>query len=76
MTGSKQIKMMPFGVGRRICPGLDLAMLHIPLIVARLVQKFVWGCKPGEVVDLTETHEFSIVMKNPLQAIIKERDSE
>nr|ATG29912.1 CYP77F31 [Taxus chinensis] len=75
MTGSKEIRMMPFGVGRRICPGLGLAMLHVELIVARLVQKFMWESKPGETVDFAEKQEFTMVMKNPLQAVIKERAS-
>nr|ATG29976.1 CYP77F35 [Taxus chinensis] len=73
LTGSKEIKMMPFGVGRRICPGLGLAMLHLQLVVARLVQKLSWEEKPGEGVDFAEVEEFTIVMKNPLQALIKER---
>lgn len=75
LMGSKEIKMMPFGAGRRICPGIGMAMLHLNLIVARLVQEFAWECKPGETVDLSETLELTMVMKYPLQAVIKERVS-
>jgi cytochrome P450 len=34
ITGKKQVKMMPFGVGRSICPTLSLGTLHINLILA------------------------------------------
>lgn len=74
LTGTKEIKMMPFGAGRRVCPGLGMAMLHLNIIVARLVQEFTWECKPGETVDLSETQEFTTVMKYPLQAVIKKRE--
>jgi len=74
LTGTKEIKMMPFGAGRRVCPGLGMAMLHLNLIVARLVQEFAWECRPGETVDLSETQEFATVMKYPLQAVLKERE--
>ena len=42
VTGSKEINMIPFGVGRRICPGLGLAMLHLEYFVANLVKEFEW----------------------------------
>jgi len=74
LTGTKEIKMMPFGAGRRVCPGLEMAMLHLKIIVARLVQEFSWECKAGETVDLSEKQEFTTVMKYPLQAVIKERE--
>ncbi|KAJ6845117.1 cytochrome P450 89A2-like isoform X1 [Iris pallida] len=68
ITGSRAIKMMPFGVGRRICPGLGLAMLHLEYFVANLVREFRWEAVDGEDVDLSEKLEFTVVMKNPLRA--------
>ncbi|KAJ6797387.1 cytochrome P450 89A2-like isoform X1 [Iris pallida] len=68
ITGSREIKMMPFGVGRRICPGLGLAVLHLEYFVANLVRDFEWRAVEGEEVDMTEKSEFTVVMKNPLRA--------
>ncbi|XP_074309072.1 cytochrome P450 89A2-like [Silene latifolia] len=73
ITGSREIKMMPFGVGRRICPGLGLALLHLEYFVANLVWKFEWMGVEGHEVDLSEKQEFTIVMKNPLHARISPR---
>ncbi|KAG1360807.1 putative Cytochrome P450 89A2 [Cocos nucifera] len=73
ITGSREIKMMPFGVGRRVCPGLGLAMLHLQYFVANLVWKFEWKPVDGEEVDLSEKQEFTVVMKNPLRACILPR---
>ncbi|KAG5241768.1 cytochrome P450 [Salix suchowensis] len=68
ITGSREIKMMPFGSGRRICPGYGLAMLHLEYFVANLIWKFEWKAVDGDDVDLSEKEEFTVVMKNPLQA--------
>ncbi|KAJ8632606.1 hypothetical protein MRB53_025942 [Persea americana] len=73
ITGSREIKMMPFGVGRRICPALNLAMLHLQYFVANLVREFEWKPVKREEVDLSEKLEFTNVMKNPLKAKIIER---
>ncbi|KAF5725665.1 cytochrome P450 89A2-like [Tripterygium wilfordii] len=67
ITGSKEIKMMPFGAGRRMCPGYGLAILHLEYFVANLVWNFLWEAKDGDDVDLSEKLEFTVVMKNPLQ---------
>jgi cytochrome P450 len=67
-TGSKEIKMTPFGAGRRVCPGMALALLHLEYFVANLVRKFKWLEADGEDVDLTEKLEFTVVMKRPLKA--------
>ena len=67
ITGSKEIKMMPFGAGRRICPGYKLALLNLEYFVANLVLNFEWKVPEGGDVDLTEKQEFITVMKNALQ---------
>ncbi|CAJ1939635.1 unnamed protein product [Sphenostylis stenocarpa] len=67
ITGSKEIKMMPFGAGRRICPGYNLALLHLEYFVANLVWNFEWKLPDGGKVDLSEKQEFTVVMKNALQ---------
>jgi len=60
LTGSKEIKMMPFGAGRRVCPGMAMALLHLEYFVANLVREFEWRGADGEEVDLTEKLEFTV----------------
>nr|WET52759.1 cytochrome P450 77A88 [Callicarpa americana] len=74
ITGVTQVKMMPFGVGRRICPGLSMATVHVNLMLARMVQEFEWSGYPDNgKVDLSEKLEFTVVMKNSLRAKINPR---
>ena len=76
ITGVTGVKMIPFGAGRRICPGLGMATIHVHLLIARMVQEFEWCAFPeGSPVDFTEKLEFTVVMKNPLRAKIKPRKS-
>ncbi|XP_038902538.1 cytochrome P450 89A2-like [Benincasa hispida] len=73
ITGSKEIKMMPFGAGRRMCPGYGLAILHLEYFVANLIWRFEWKAIDGDEVDLSEKVELTIVMKKPLQANLHPR---
>ncbi|XP_023915014.2 cytochrome P450 89A2 [Quercus suber] len=73
ITGSREIKMMPFGAGRRICPASGLAILHLEYFVANLVLNFEWKAVDGNEVDLSEKLEFTMVMKNPLKAHLSPR---
>ncbi|KAE8773818.1 cytochrome P450 89A2-like [Hordeum vulgare] len=67
VTGNTGIKMMSFGVGRRICAGLNIAMLHLLYLVANMVREFEWKEAAGQEVDLTEKLEFMVVMKKKLR---------
>jgi cytochrome P450 len=73
ITGNREIKMMPFGAGRRICPASGLAMLHLEYFVANLVWNFDWKAVDGDEIDLSEKQEFTMVMKYPLKAQLSPR---
>ncbi|MCO5611949.1 hypothetical protein L7F22_066209 [Adiantum nelumboides] len=74
ITGSKDMSMMLFGAGRRICPGLGLATMLMELLVAGLVQMFEWSVwPPASGVDLSEHAIFTLRMQNPLKVIVRER---
>ncbi|KAG0531237.1 hypothetical protein BDA96_04G006500 [Sorghum bicolor] len=71
ITGSREIKMMPFGAGRRMCPGYSLGIHHAEYFVARMVRDLEW--RPpvdGAAVDMAEELDFTTVMKLPLRARI------
>ncbi|KAI3872492.1 hypothetical protein MKW98_015838 [Papaver atlanticum] len=68
VTGNKEVKMIPFGAGRRMCPAYGLAMLHLEYFVANSIKEFKWTAKVGDDIDLSEKQEFTNVMKNPLWA--------
>lgn len=77
ITGTREIRMMPFGAGRRICPGLNVATLHLEFFVANLVREFEWRQLEGETVDVEgEKAEFTVVMAKPLRARLVPRASD
>jgi cytochrome P450 len=74
MTGSAGIRMIPFGAGRRICPGLNMGTTHIALMVARMLQEFEWRAHPSQpALDFKDKVEFTVVMNQPLVAMVKPR---
>ncbi|KAL6005631.1 hypothetical protein ACLOJK_006201 [Asimina triloba] len=76
LTGTREIKMIPFGAGRRVCPGIGVGTLHLEYLVAHLINEFEWKAVPGEEVDMSETIDMDIdyVMKKPLKAWILARE--
>uniref|UniRef100_A0A0E0BCM8 Cytochrome P450 n=1 Tax=Oryza glumipatula TaxID=40148 RepID=A0A0E0BCM8_9ORYZ len=73
VTGSREIRMMPFGAGRRICAALSVAMLHLEYFVANMVKEFEWKEVAGDEVDFAERLEFTTVMAKPLRVRLIKR---
>lgn len=63
------LRLAPFGAGRRVCPGRNLGLVTVTLWVAKLVHQFQWLQDMADPVDLTEVLKLSSEMKNPLKAV-------
>ncbi|GJN20548.1 hypothetical protein PR202_gb07940 [Eleusine coracana subsp. coracana] len=63
------LRLAPFGAGRRVCPGKNLGLVTVGLWVARLVHSFEWALPDGAPpVCLDEVLKLSLEMKTPLVA--------
>ncbi|KAH6804186.1 hypothetical protein C2S51_032433 [Perilla frutescens var. frutescens] len=65
-------QLIPFGAGRRICPGIGFAAVSLEHTVANLMLRFDWalpdGAK-GEDLDITERPGITIGKKSPLLVV-------
>ncbi|XP_012856958.1 PREDICTED: cytochrome P450 76C1-like [Erythranthe guttata] len=63
------VEYLPFGSGRRVCPGIPLAEKMVMYLLATLVHTYEWGLPEGQTIDLSE--KFGIVMRKetPLIAV-------
>ncbi|KAJ4712445.1 Cytochrome P450 [Melia azedarach] len=69
-------RLIPFGAGRRGCPGTTFAIVIIELVLASLLHKFDWAL-PGETraedLDITESSGLSVHRQLPLVVVATPR---
>ncbi|XP_062166226.1 cytochrome P450 98A2 [Alnus glutinosa] len=69
-------RLLPFGAGRRVCPGAQLGINLVTSMIGHLLHHFVWtppeGVKPEEI-DMSENPGLVTYMRTPLQAVANPR---
>ncbi|XP_074268798.1 cytochrome P450 736A117-like [Silene latifolia] len=65
-------ELIPFGGGRRVCPGISFAMANNEIVIAKLVNKYNWSLPHGidcDSLDMSECTGLTIHRKIPLLAV-------
>ncbi|KFK35937.1 hypothetical protein AALP_AA4G056600 [Arabis alpina] len=60
------LNYLPFGSGRRGCPGANLSYIFVEVAVGIMVQCFDWKIS-GEKVNMEETGDLTLSMAHPLK---------
>ncbi|CAN6355120.1 unnamed protein product [Urochloa humidicola] len=67
-------QFVPFGAGRRVCPGMQFGLATVELALANLVRLFDWelpgGAVPGEL-DMEEAPGLTTPRRVPLRLVAK-----
>nr|CAB3484247.1 unnamed protein product [Digitaria exilis] len=63
----KDFQILPFGSGRRMCPGMNFAVASIELMLANLVYHFDWELPKGvDKIDMAEVFGLTVSRKEKL----------
>ncbi|KAL4180382.1 hypothetical protein AMTRI_Chr13g124960 [Amborella trichopoda] len=69
----KNYEFLPFGSGRRSCPGISFALHLSSLTLARFLHAFEWDTPFGECVDMTEGFGLTLAKATPLRVVLTPR---
>lgn len=65
-------ELIPFGAGRRKCPGLPLAMRMLPIMLGSLINCFDWKLEGGiapEELNMEDKFGITLAKLHPLRAV-------
>ncbi|KAF6151864.1 hypothetical protein GIB67_010438 [Kingdonia uniflora] len=68
----RDYRLLPFGAGRRVCPGAQLGINLVTSMLGHLFHHFSWAPPEGvnpEEVDMAENPGLVTYMRTPLQAV-------
>uniref|UniRef100_M4E5E7 Cytochrome P450 n=2 Tax=Brassica campestris TaxID=3711 RepID=M4E5E7_BRACM len=69
----QSFELLPFGSGRRMCPGMPMAVASVELGLLSLLYFFDWILPEGMIsegeIDMKEAGNHTIVKKQPLQLV-------
>ncbi|XP_058106312.1 cytochrome P450 76T24-like [Magnolia sinica] len=68
----RDFELIPFGAGRRICPGMPLAKRMLHLMLASLLHSFAWKFRDGmtpQEMDMSNKVGFTLLKTVPLCAV-------
>ncbi|XP_073143033.1 nicotine N-demethylase CYP82E3 [Henckelia pumila] len=69
----QHFEFVPFGSGRRSCPGITFAMQVTHLTLARLLQGFDFATPENVPVDMTEGQGITMPKATPLEVVVAPR---
>ncbi|KAK8526384.1 hypothetical protein V6N12_020856 [Hibiscus sabdariffa] len=65
----QHFELLPFGAGRRICPGMNMGMAILELALANLLYFFDWKVPSGMEIDMEERVTISLGKKTALMLV-------
>ena len=68
-----QFELIPFGAGRRVCPGMAFGVQMLHFVLARILQGFDLSTPNNALVDMTESPGLTNAKATSLEVLVAPR---